>query len=90
MRMARRESRTILSRLFNDSRIWLGCLQRSRLLQRASARASPEVRVSPDDRSQPAKTKKRLVLGSLGFFERTYNFIGTTVTITGYAGLAEP
>jgi hypothetical protein len=76
---------TVIERLTDLARV----LATQPAASTSSARASPEVRVSLDDRIQSATTKRRLVLGSLGFFERTYNFIGTTVTITGYAGLAE-
>jgi hypothetical protein len=52
--------------------------------------ASPsEIKISPEDRIQPVTTKKRVILGALGFFERTYNLIGSTVTIAGTAGLLE-
>jgi hypothetical protein len=58
--------------------------------------SSPEIKVSPDDHVQPATVKKRVILGSLGFLERTYNLIGTTVTVTGtsvtiagFAGIVE-
>ncbi|MEA2896336.1 MAG: hypothetical protein QOJ84_1951 [Bradyrhizobium sp.] len=50
---------------------------------------SDEIRILPEDRIQAVTTKKRVVLGALGFFERTYNLIGSTVTIAGFAGIAE-
>lgn len=41
--------------------------------------------VQPDDRigavGQPVSAKKRILLSGLGFFERAYNLIGSTVTI---------
>lgn len=51
--------------------------------------APDEIKVSSEDRIQPVSVKKRAILGSLGFFERTYNLAGSTVTIAGYAGIAE-
>jgi hypothetical protein len=53
--------------------------------------ASVEIRVSPQDRIQPVSTKKRAILGALGFFERTYNLLGSSVTIATASsiGLAE-
>jgi hypothetical protein len=52
-------------------------------------RAPDEIKVLPADRIQPVSVKKRTLLGALGFFERTYNLIGSSVTITGYAGVLE-
>jgi hypothetical protein len=51
--------------------------------------APDEIKVLPGDRIQPVSVKKRTILGAIGFFERTYNLIGSTVTIAGYAGIAE-
>lgn len=58
---------------------------------RQSSVPSSEIKISPEDRIQPVTTKKRVILGALGFFERTYALIGTTVTIAtaSYAGMAE-
>lgn len=52
--------------------------------------ASSEIRISPEDRVGSVTTKKRVILGSLGFLVATYNLIGTTVSLatTNYAGLA--
>jgi hypothetical protein len=52
-------------------------------------RTPDEINVLPEDRIQPVSVKKRTLLGALGFFERTYNLIGSTVTISGYVGIAD-
>ncbi|MFO1111354.1 MAG: hypothetical protein U1E61_19455 [Bradyrhizobium sp.] len=58
--------------------------------QSASPYRSPEAAtqilvVRPEDRvgdaGQPISSKKRILLSGLGFFERAYNLIGSTVTI---------
>ncbi|HEV7881577.1 hypothetical protein [Bradyrhizobium sp.] len=50
-----------------------------------------EIKISPEDRIQTVTMKKRVILGALGFFERTYHLIGSTLSIAaaGYAGIAE-
>jgi hypothetical protein len=54
-------------------------------------RAPDEIKILPGDRIQPVSVKKRTLLGALGFFERTYNLIGSSVTIAtaSYIGLME-
>jgi hypothetical protein len=37
----------------------------------------------------PNTAKKRLILGALVFFERTYSLIGSNVTVVGIAGIAK-
>jgi hypothetical protein len=66
--------------------------------QSASPPRSPEIGahvvvIRPEDRvggtGQPITSKKRTVLQGLGFFERTYNLLGSSVTIAATpAGLA--
>jgi hypothetical protein len=53
--------------------------------------APDEIKVLLEDHIQPVSVKKRTLLGALGFFERTYALIGTTVTIAtaGYTGITE-
>jgi hypothetical protein len=60
-------------------------------LNKQSPAPDAEIKISPEDRIQPVTTKKRVILGALGFFERTYALIGTTVTVAtaSYAGMAE-
>lgn len=57
--------------------------------QRAPS-AFSEIRISPEDRIGSVTTKKRVILGSLGFLVATYNLIGTTVTLgtANYTGLS--
>jgi hypothetical protein len=41
----------------------------------------PEDRIGESDR--PISARKRILLTGLGFFERVYNLLGSTVTIVG-------
>jgi hypothetical protein len=56
---------------------------------KAAVAASAELEGSFDGPIKPVTTKKRLILNALGFFERTYNLTGTTVTVATAPGLAE-
>ncbi|GLH80828.1 hypothetical protein SSBR45G_57370 [Bradyrhizobium sp. SSBR45G] len=60
---------------------------RSRLPLSSHGHTVADDRLSP---SAPVTMKKRVILGALGFFERTYNLIGTSVTIAtaSYGGIA--
>jgi hypothetical protein len=53
--------------------------------------ASPEIKVSSEDRIEPVTTKKRVILGSLGFFTGTLGVASSAVTLTTtpYANLPE-
>jgi hypothetical protein len=43
----------------------------------------PEDRIRIDESDPPISVRKRIILTGLGFFERVYNLLGTTVTIVG-------
>jgi hypothetical protein len=52
-----------------------------------SSKASAQIAVRPEDRvgasDQPISARKRVLLSGLGFFERAYNLLGSTVSIVG-------
>lgn len=54
------------------------------------SKVAPDFKVIPDDRIQPVTTKKRVLLGSLGFYAASLSMIGSlgTIATLNYAVLA--
>jgi hypothetical protein len=53
-----------------------------------SSEKSSEIEVTPDDRiivGEPVSSKKRMLLSGIGFFERVYNLMGSSATLSGPA-----
>lgn len=58
------------------------------LAEKSSANGGPEVKAGPEGSgtTSAVSPRKRTILTMLGFFERAYNLVGTTVTVAGVAG----